>query len=202
MHPQAVDPDASTRDRLLQAAAISFGDVGAPRSRVEEIAAMAGVTTGALYKLFAGKNDLLAEALGHRGENYLLDIHAAIESSPGDTILERATEALVYRFTRSDESFGDIVALGALTTALHEPDAAERVLPAVHRIREQTVETIVDTSERAPVSPDIGVGTAADFIVALLLGTIVARALDLPKPDPDELRNLTRRVLNLIVDET
>lgn len=57
---------AQTRRRLLEAAADVVARRGFAGATVEEIAATAGYTTGALYANFANKDDLLVALLAHR----------------------------------------------------------------------------------------------------------------------------------------
>jgi AcrR family transcriptional regulator len=52
-----------TRTRLLDAAEKLFGDRGIPQTSLDGIAAEAGLTKGAIYANFAGKDDLIAAIL-------------------------------------------------------------------------------------------------------------------------------------------
>jgi AcrR family transcriptional regulator len=55
-----------TRERLLDAAETLFGDRGIHQTSLDEIAAAAGLTKGAIYANFAGKKDLIAAILDRR----------------------------------------------------------------------------------------------------------------------------------------
>jgi AcrR family transcriptional regulator len=54
------EQQAETRDRLLDAATILFAETGFSGTSVAAIAKRAGVTTGAIYSNFAGKDELFA----------------------------------------------------------------------------------------------------------------------------------------------
>ena len=56
-----------TRQRILDAAAQVFHDKGYERATLEEIAARAGLTKGAVYSNFKNKNDLIFEGAMSRG---------------------------------------------------------------------------------------------------------------------------------------
>jgi AcrR family transcriptional regulator len=55
-----------TRERLLDAAETLFGDRGIHQTSLDEIAAAAGLTKGAIYANFGGKKDLIAAILERR----------------------------------------------------------------------------------------------------------------------------------------
>ena len=75
---------AETRARLLRAAADAFAERGYDGTRVADIAAAAGVSSGAMYAHFSSKADLLAGALRTHGRRLLADLFAAEPDRFGD----------------------------------------------------------------------------------------------------------------------
>jgi AcrR family transcriptional regulator len=65
-----------TRERLLRAAADVFAERGYDGTRVADIAAVAGVSNGAMYAHFPSKAELLAGALRTHGRRLLADLFA------------------------------------------------------------------------------------------------------------------------------
>jgi AcrR family transcriptional regulator len=65
-----------TRERLLRAAADVFAERGYDGTRVADIAAVAGVSNGAMYAHFSSKADLLAGAIRTHGRRLLADLFA------------------------------------------------------------------------------------------------------------------------------
>jgi TetR/AcrR family acrAB operon transcriptional repressor len=63
---QAVPAPADTRERILQSAARVFASKGLQRATLDEVAADAGMTKGAIYWHFKSKNDLFFALLDHR----------------------------------------------------------------------------------------------------------------------------------------
>ena len=59
---RSVEVSRETRRALLNAAILEFSEKGMSGARIEEIAKRAGVTKGAIYAHFNGREDLLAEA--------------------------------------------------------------------------------------------------------------------------------------------
>jgi AcrR family transcriptional regulator len=80
---------AETRERLLGAAADVFAERGYDGTRVADIAALAGVSNGALYAHFGSKAELLAGALHAHGRRVLAEALAADpDRSVTDVLLE------------------------------------------------------------------------------------------------------------------
>ena len=82
---------ASSVDALLEAAFRVFAARGYHATRLEEVAEAAGVTKGAIYHHFEGKEDLLRRAVQHR--------HRAMFAAIGQALAgERAPAAAQIRF--------------------------------------------------------------------------------------------------------
>ncbi|MDT9594071.1 helix-turn-helix domain-containing protein [Nocardioides zeae] len=91
-------PRAEVRRTLLEAAARVFARAGIDAASLEEVAAEAGLTKGAIYSNFAGKDDLVEAVVA---ENLRSDVDlglAAVEA--GGSMVERA-QALGDELTRS-----------------------------------------------------------------------------------------------------
>ncbi len=73
---------AQTRQRLLDAAAHVFAREGFAGASVDEIAGVAGFTTGALYSNFATKEELFLELLAHRSITRVAEAAALLSDCP------------------------------------------------------------------------------------------------------------------------
>src|SRR5919201_5323274 len=69
-----------TRERLLEAAARVFARRGYQQASVDEIAAEAGFTTGAVYSNFSGKEELFLALADKKVEDRVADIRAVGEA--------------------------------------------------------------------------------------------------------------------------
>src|SRR3984957_17845670 len=69
---------ANTRDRLLAAARSVFAQRGFHGASVEEIAAEAGYSTGALYSNFGGKEDLFLDLMEREIADHAREIATAV----------------------------------------------------------------------------------------------------------------------------
>lgn len=75
-------PDERPRE-LLEAALNVFAERGYSATRLEEVASAAGVSKGAIYHYFEGKEDLLRKAIESRIESIMADLGAELEGETG-----------------------------------------------------------------------------------------------------------------------
>jgi AcrR family transcriptional regulator len=84
-------PRAEVRERLLEAGARLFAEQGVHEARLDDIAAAAGFSKGAVYSNFASKDDLVTQVM-QRATNLVLGslrelVHADVgESDIGDVV--------------------------------------------------------------------------------------------------------------------
>jgi len=69
---------ARTRDELLDAATRVFAEKGFHGASVDDVAASAGYTTGAVYSNFAGKEDLFLSAFEHQIARHAREVDEAV----------------------------------------------------------------------------------------------------------------------------
>lgn len=82
---------AQTRARLLQAAGEVFAERGYDRASLDDVAAAAGLTKGAVYSSFAGKNELFYALMQERiGERLALAAEAVNPQATPDVITRDA----------------------------------------------------------------------------------------------------------------
>src|SRR6266536_6336353 len=93
---------AMTRQHLLEAAAIVFARDGFQGSSLDEIAATAGFTKGAVYSNFKSKDDLFLAVLEQRFERGHAAIREALDAErPLDTPAARSPEKWMPRIARA-----------------------------------------------------------------------------------------------------
>lgn len=91
---------AQTRARLLQAAGEVFAERGFDRASLDDVAAAAGLTKGAVYSSFAGKDELFYALMDERiGERLALVAQAVDRQSTPETIASDAGGRLVGLFS-------------------------------------------------------------------------------------------------------
>jgi AcrR family transcriptional regulator len=87
---------AQTRARLLKAASKVFAERGYDRASLDDVAAAAGLTKGAVYSSFAGKDELFYALMAERiGERLALVAEAIDRQSTPETMTSDAGSQLV-----------------------------------------------------------------------------------------------------------
>jgi AcrR family transcriptional regulator len=167
-----------TRNRLLDAAAETFARRGYTAASVEEVAAAAGFSVGAVYSNFANKDELFAALMAERADSNLEQVAAIM----------RDAEA------QGRDPFS---ALGGMLIAIADKDIDAAVLrtefwlhavrnPELMRIEAQSSartldgirEVLANTLRRNNIDPSVSVDEFAVTTVALFSGLIRQRRID------------------------
>lgn len=83
-------PRSEVRDRLLQAASTVFAERGFAGATMQQVAATAGFTTGALYSNFANKDDLFFELFDREVTGRIAAVRAILGQADL-TVIDEAT---------------------------------------------------------------------------------------------------------------
>jgi AcrR family transcriptional regulator len=185
---------AQTRQRLLGAARTVFARRGYHGASVEEIAAEAGFSTGALYSNFHGKEDLFLALMDDVTDAYCAEIAAEVDgvSSIGERarggarhwmeIVEREPEMLML--------FIEFWAYAA-----RDPGARERVAASFAKARQVLTRLISDGAREFDLQLEIPAEQLAIAIDALADGIARQKLAD-PSAVPDDLMG---RVISLLL---
>jgi AcrR family transcriptional regulator len=100
------EEQARTRTRLLEAAAEVISQRGLDRATLDEMAAFAGLTKGAIYSNFASKDDVVVALIETRLESHFEGLETAIDGS-GELAAQTTQAALAWlaALDASEESF-------------------------------------------------------------------------------------------------
>ena len=186
-----------TRERLLDAAARVFELKGYEGATVAQIAREAGVSSGAIYAHYAGKAELLVDALRAHRERAV----ASVLAQDGSTDAASLLFALASRLgTREHEATALLVE--ALLASRRDAELAQ-VLAAALGEREQLMAALIARGQaEGGISDDVSSETAARFALMLSLGSMLVRSLDLPATDPADWTAFMRRLIDAFTQET
>ncbi len=201
--PETSAEDAPLGDRLLEAATEVFAEKGYGGAGVAEIARRAGVTTGAIYSRYRGKDELLAAAIAAATSNEfdaLFSDHR-FEGRMED-ILRIAGSHLVERQERPGRpgAHAPGMLLESFVAARHEPSVLaflqERMVG-----RRDRLAAIVDGAKAAGgIDHDIDTDSLVTFCHAVGLGFLLLEVLDAPLPDATNWEQLIARLLAAVGD--
>jgi TetR/AcrR family acrAB operon transcriptional repressor len=172
---QTKDRAEHTREAILDAAEVVFFRRGVSRATLEEIAAEAGVTRGAVYFHYRDKLDLFL-AIGDRVQLPQEEIIAHLARSPPNDDLAALEDSVIAMFTEQDGMESQRI---RLTVLLLRCDYVDEMAPAldrqaaIHRRFAEELQryfrgAIPDAEERADWDPDLA---------ALIFQTLVHGAI-------------------------
>lgn len=176
---------ARNREKLLDAAAKVIGKSGLVGASLQEIAATAGLTKGAVYSQFDSKEDLLLALLDRRFE---LGHAQLLEVLSGDTpMAERITDLDTWH--RGEKNVGRLWAtleLELSLTGARQPKLRKKLRDRQRRSREYLTQMIEKIAEEHNLTLPLPAGEFAIVLSALSDGLLVHWLND-PKEIPEDL---------------
>jgi TetR/AcrR family transcriptional regulator len=189
--PSHADSSRDKRARILQAAYWVCERCGVDGARMEEVAALARVSKGTLYRFFESKEHLLLATIIDSYEQSLSVFDAPVESDAGP---RERLDALVGGMTRILEEVSPHMSVHYQAWGLvaKVPVLQERLygfLRGFHSQRAQTVESAVREGQRRGVfRPDADARAFADGFQAILSGFLYRATFDPERARPEQLR--------------
>lgn len=167
-----------TRDVLIAAATEVFAERGFEGASLEEIAERAGFTRGAIYKNFAGKEDLFF-AVTDRFNEQVIEAFRAIAPTSADT-KEWDISRLAGMWRASVTEFDDLFAIGMefQLYVLRNPAARKRAAAHRRKNRALVAAFIEEVAERSGMTLRLPSPTLASVILAAADGLTYAARVD------------------------
>ncbi len=179
-----------TRDYLLRAAAQVFAERGFQGASLDEVAAVAGFTKGAVYSNFKNKDDLLLALLEARYEKELAAVQAILARSEGPP--EAHLSDFVALLQGRAEGAEEAAALFQefCLYAMRNPAARDKLV-AFDNLDVDSVTAII-AAERARhgIKSSEPAAHAARIVVALTRGVSIMRAVNPEAVDETFLQSL------------
>jgi AcrR family transcriptional regulator len=129
-----------TRDALVEAAGEVFAKKGVNGASMEEIAAEAGFSRGAIYSNFKSKEDLLLAVIDRFVDRQLVDFAEGVVVDPDDLVGVAVSAGGVFKRTLSLELMP--LELELRLNALRNPEVRQRLIEADRRTGEKTARFI------------------------------------------------------------
>jgi AcrR family transcriptional regulator len=180
---------ASTRERLLRAAADVFGRRGYAGTRVSEIAEAAGLSNGALYAYFGSRAELLVDALRAHGQRMLTDLISADPTRSISDLLLQTGRSLHLQREPDDQ-----LVIEALIAARRDEDVAAPMRGYIRERAEWLAGLVREAQGRGELDPAIAPSAVAHFCLSLAAGTALVSP-DLNDVDDTEWAALLTRLL-------
>src|SRR5579862_6152798 len=136
-----------TRAYLLEAAEQVFSERGFHGATLDEVAAVAGFTKGAVYSNFKSKDDLFLALLESRYEREMEALQEILDATEGASEEEQASDFVAFLRDQYRSSESPLIALDLEFSlyAARNPAALEK-LAAFRRKAEQAVAALIATA--------------------------------------------------------
>jgi AcrR family transcriptional regulator len=175
-----------TKEQLLDAAARVIAARGYDGARVSEIAAEAGLSTGAIYAHYDGKADLLCATINSRGPDAVAGLlDAGIVGSVAGTLKFLGARLVAGARTGRARIRGDVL-IESLAASRREPQLAAVLRESIGAREQRLVELIRRGQESGEISTAVSPEAVSRLCMLLALGSVVTRSIDLPAPPIDD----------------
>lgn len=174
---------AQTQERLLDAAAEQFGRRGFHATTLDDVAAAAGYTKGAVYSNYAGKDELFLALLDRYVDRQVAEVDRLAATESGDALHARLLA--VSQDVSSAGSFG-VLMLEFWRYAARNATARAALAQRYRHLRGRLADLIGERAELGVGEPHSAVQSAA-VVLALDAGLFLQQLID-PETITTELR--------------
>jgi len=167
-----------TRDVLIEAATEVFARRGYEGASLEEIAETAGFTRGAIYKHFAGKEELFFAVTDDSNRRVIEAFRAIAPAEPGSSEWDVGRLADMWRASVTDAD--DLLSIGMEHQLYILRNPAARKRAAVHRRKQRELVTrfIEEVADQTGMTLRLPAPTLASIILAAADGLNYAERVD------------------------
>lgn len=190
--------EAQVRERIVRAAVAVFAEKGYHRATIADVVARSGLSVGAIYTHFKGKEELFLRACDVTAEQSLEELGSRL--APLTATPDRLAAALAYFVETIDQNGGEPGQVG-LVRAWAEADVEPGVREMLVRRRERLVGAasllIQEGVARGDLPAWVDVDDFARAFMALMDGLMLQRIEAGPAWDPAETVRRARLMLEV-----
>lgn len=186
MGRRSAEQSKETRKALLKAAATIFAEKGLNGATIDEIAKRAGVTKGAIYSHFDGREDLLVESCRSALQSFHLFKLAEVAPDLRTFVMETAKVLLADKGRDAR-----MLNIEAHLSAARSP----KIAGLLSEWYEATIKLVSDRVPSEAGSPQ----SVIVMINVLLVGLCHKDAFDSLDVDPDELLDMAMRMIDVLL---
>lgn len=177
----------SSKTALLEAAFEEFSSQGYEATTVAQVAARAGVTTGAVYAHFRGKLELLAETLGlERVSGFWRAVSVASTMS-----WPEAAEYLSDRLSNRGDMRAMTILLDVIVVARRDPEVAAALRQPLGEFIHAMEKAAEVGAAAGLIDPPLGPSDLARVFTVIYFGLLIFDALEEPVPSKEAFVRLT-----------
>jgi AcrR family transcriptional regulator len=178
------DRRQARREQILDAARACLLELGPEKVSMEMIIARSGLSTGAVYRYFKGKEEIMAAAVDASTEEIGAAV-APILASPGRRLPPELVEDLLAAWVRySHSGVGAAAGIDRMPAALHgwsyaqtDPQLKAALRASLQALRAGCVPLIKQWQADGVIAADAEPGAVAQLILSICLGFVAQRSL-------------------------
>lgn len=187
-----------TRDALLEAAARGLSRSGYANLRLEDVARDAGYTRGALYHLFANKEELTLAVVAWVQDTWYTEIGQRIADAEDPVAALRAVARGHAIYCRRDVAR----VMMALRVEFGGPDSAIRDSPIARAVRHAVGRVVGDCTQLIALARESGLippGAPPETLAPALIGAVEGLVIAVAGAQPLDA-DLAERVVDALLD--
>ena len=174
-----------TRSRLLESAGRVFARRGLAHASVDEVAADAGFTKGAVYANFGSKDELFLEMLDARFAQRLQEMDRALSTDEPPEAQARAAGRDFVDYLGGDPEWARLFFEAALYAG-RDDGFREQLQSRYRAMRERMAALLQERAQAGGFDPGVGFDHLATMIFAMANGVAFERLVE-PDAVPDDL---------------
>jgi AcrR family transcriptional regulator len=174
---------AQTRQLLLQAAGEVFAERGYDRASLDEVATAAGLTKGAVYSSFAGKDDLFYALMRERIDERLALVTEAVERQATVSDMTRDAGSGLAQLMSSQRDW-HLLFIEFWARAVRDPSLHNEFVHERRSVRGLIAQFLEAQAEQAEVNLPAPADQLAVVVLALSNGIAIEHLADPDTVDP------------------
>jgi AcrR family transcriptional regulator len=163
-----------TRACLLEAAGRVFARRGLAHASVDEVAADAGFTKGAVYANFGSKEELFLTMLEQRGAQRLAEMERALATDDAPEAQARIAARDFVEAIKADPEWERLFFEAALHAA-HNDEFRDKLLERHRQMHARMAEILRARLTAAGIDPEVGFDQLASMVMAMANGVAFER---------------------------
>lgn len=173
----------ATRQRLLDAAAQVFAEVGLDAASVEAICEAAGYTRGAFYSNFASKEELFLALCARSAEAQLTAVRGVVAELERDRADDRPSPTLLELVQRvleasADDRAGAVLLSEVRSHALRTPSIADAYRAQASGLSAEVAQILRDLVRVRGIDLRIDAETATELLLAMWIAAAERAVID------------------------
>ena len=161
------------RDQILAAAARCFLRDGFHATSMQDLFAEAGLSAGAVYRYFTGKDEVITAIAEENMRDVLTMIHNVATRRPGQSLGTVLADVLqLLRAKDAQDGLGRMAIL-VWAEALRNPSLADQLRDLLNRMHTDLTELVEEHQGAGNLPRDVAAGAIARALISMMSGYIL-----------------------------